>query len=72
MRHDRSAVRVTIRSTVVWVIAFSTVLFSAGLMAQETVNCHPLDNAMTTSIAAADLIKFLEATGHRPRHRSPR
>jgi len=35
MRHDRSAVRVTIRSTVVWVIAFSTVLFSAGLMAQE-------------------------------------
>jgi Ala-tRNA(Pro) deacylase len=33
-------------------------------MRQEKVNCHPLVNTMTTSIARADLLRFLEATGH--------
>ncbi|TIP69228.1 MAG: prolyl-tRNA synthetase associated domain-containing protein, partial [Mesorhizobium sp.] len=28
------------------------------------VNAHPLTNEATTSIAAADLVKFVEATGH--------
>jgi Ala-tRNA(Pro) deacylase len=31
------------------------------------VNCHPLVNHRTTAIAAADLIRFLESTGHPPR-----
>ena len=39
----------------------------AGLMRHETLNCHPLVNTMTTSIAGADLVRFLEATGHPPR-----
>ena len=30
------------------------------------LNFHPLDNAMTTQIAPADLIAFLKATGHPP------
>jgi Ala-tRNA(Pro) deacylase len=44
-----------------------TVVLDAGLMAHEPINCHPLMNTMTTSIARADLVKFLEATGHPPR-----
>src|SRR5215471_2102662 len=39
----------------------------ADLMRHETLNCHPLVNTMTTSIAGADLVRFLEATGHPPR-----
>lgn len=31
-----------------------------------TLNCHPLDNAMTSSIAFGDLVRFLEAEGHTP------
>jgi Ala-tRNA(Pro) deacylase len=31
------------------------------------VNAHPLVNTQTTTLASADLIKFLEATGHSPR-----
>jgi Ala-tRNA(Pro) deacylase len=31
------------------------------------VNAHPLENTRTTTLASADLIKFLEATGHSPR-----
>ncbi len=33
-------------------------------MGHAVVNAHPLTNEATTSIAAADLIKFVEATGH--------
>jgi Ala-tRNA(Pro) deacylase len=44
-----------------------SVVLDAALMRHETVNCHPLVNTMTTSIAGADLIRFLEATGHPPR-----
>ena len=44
-----------------------SVVLDAALMRHATVNCHPLVNTMTTSIAGADLLRFLEATGHPPR-----
>ncbi|WP_081175573.1 prolyl-tRNA synthetase associated domain-containing protein [Rhizobium rhizosphaerae] len=43
-----------------------TLVLDADLMAEEIVNCHPLTNEATTSIASADLLRFAEATGHRP------
>ncbi|WP_428031892.1 prolyl-tRNA synthetase associated domain-containing protein [Ancylobacter sp.] len=43
-----------------------TVVLDAGLMAHEAVNCHPLVNTATTTIASADLLLFLRATGHEP------
>jgi Ala-tRNA(Pro) deacylase len=33
-------------------------------MENATINAHPLTNEATTSIAAADLVRFIEATGH--------
>jgi Ala-tRNA(Pro) deacylase len=42
------------------------VFLDAGLMDNDIVNGHPLVNDATTSIAAQDLIKFLNATGHAP------
>jgi Ala-tRNA(Pro) deacylase len=44
-----------------------TLVLDTGLMQHETINCHPLVNTRTTSIAREDLVKFLEATGHLPR-----
>jgi Ala-tRNA(Pro) deacylase len=44
-----------------------TVVLDAAMMQHDTLNYHPLVNTMTTSIARADLIRFLEATGHTPR-----
>ncbi len=44
-----------------------TVVLDSELMAHDLVNSHPLVNTRTTTLAAADLIKFLEATGHVPR-----
>jgi Ala-tRNA(Pro) deacylase len=44
-----------------------TVVLDAAMMTHETLNYHPLDNTMTTSIARNDLVKFLQASGHRPR-----
>jgi Ala-tRNA(Pro) deacylase len=44
-----------------------TVVLDAALMAHATINCHPLVNTMTTSIAREGLVRFLEATGHPPR-----
>jgi Ala-tRNA(Pro) deacylase len=44
-----------------------TVVLDATLMRHDTINCHPLVNTMTTSIGRADLVRFLEATGHPPR-----
>jgi Ala-tRNA(Pro) deacylase len=41
-----------------------TVVLDAALMRHETINAHPLVNTMTTSLGRADLLKFLEATGH--------
>jgi Ala-tRNA(Pro) deacylase len=42
------------------------VVLDAVMLEEAVLNFHPLVNTMTTSIASADLIKFLEATGHRP------
>lgn len=42
------------------------VILDAALMEHDTVNCHPLVNTATTSIASSDLVRFLEATGHLP------
>ena len=44
-----------------------SVVIDAGLMEHAVINCHPLVNTMTTSIARDDLVKFLLATGHEPR-----
>lgn len=44
-----------------------TVVLDADMMAHQTLNYHPLDNTMTTSISRDDLVKFLESTGHIPR-----
>ncbi|HKA75057.1 MAG TPA: prolyl-tRNA synthetase associated domain-containing protein [Xanthobacteraceae bacterium] len=44
-----------------------TVVLEAAMMAHDTLNYHPLDNTMTTSIGRDDLVRFLEATGHVPR-----
>ena len=44
-----------------------TVVLDATLMGHETINCHPLVNTMTTSLKRADLVKFLQSTGHEPR-----
>ncbi|MBV9460225.1 MAG: prolyl-tRNA synthetase associated domain-containing protein [Bradyrhizobium sp.] len=43
------------------------VVLDAGLMANAVINCHPLVNTMTTSIAREDLLRFFAATGHPPR-----
>ena len=43
-----------------------TVILDAALMEHQTLNFHPLENTATTSIARADLVRFLEACGHPP------
>jgi Ala-tRNA(Pro) deacylase len=44
----------------------SAVVIDAALMNSDAVNCHPLVNDATTRIAARDLIRFIEASGHKP------
>jgi Ala-tRNA(Pro) deacylase len=44
-----------------------TIVLDTGLMQHATINCHPLVNTMTTSIAREGLVAFLTATGHPPR-----
>ncbi len=36
------------------------------MMQHAVLNYHPLENTATTSIAAADLLAFIRATGHEP------
>jgi Ala-tRNA(Pro) deacylase len=43
-----------------------TVALDRALLAHSPLNFHPLDNSMTTQISPAELVAFLEATGHRP------
>ncbi|WP_333898192.1 prolyl-tRNA synthetase associated domain-containing protein [Agrobacterium pusense] len=43
-----------------------TFVLDSALLENELVNGHPLSNDQTTTIASADLIRFLEATGHTP------
>ena len=42
------------------------VVLDRDLLAGPPVNVHPLVNSMTTTLAPADLLKFLEACGHPP------
>jgi Ala-tRNA(Pro) deacylase len=44
-----------------------TVVLDAAMMAHEVLHFHPLVNTGSTTILRQDLVKFLEATGHRPR-----
>ena len=41
-------------------------VLDSNLMEHATINAHPLTNEATTSIAAADLLRFARATGHEP------
>jgi len=43
------------------------VVLDAALGQSDPVNAHPLVNDRTTAIATADLVRFLEDTGHPPR-----
>ena len=43
-----------------------TVVLDATLMGHDRINCHPLVNTMTTTLAREGLVRFLEATGHLP------
>ena len=43
-----------------------TFVLDEDLMKHDIINGHPLSNDATTSIGRDDLIRFLEATGHRP------
>jgi Ala-tRNA(Pro) deacylase len=40
------------------------VVLDQDLMAHDVINAHPLINEATTSITSADLVRFVEATGH--------
>jgi Ala-tRNA(Pro) deacylase len=44
-----------------------TVVLDSRLMTHDILHFHPLTNTGTTTIARADLVKFLTATGHPPR-----
>ena len=43
-----------------------SVVLDEALMRHDLINVHPLSNTATTSIKAADLVRFLRATGHEP------
>lgn len=42
-----------------------TIVLDEELMKNDVINCHPLANDATTSISRDDLIRFVEATGHK-------
>lgn len=42
------------------------VVLDEAMMAHEVLNYHPLKNDATTSIAALDLVKFIQSCGHTP------
>lgn len=43
------------------------IILDKAMMGVERVNYHPLDNAMTIGLSPADLLKFIESTGHTSR-----
>jgi len=43
------------------------VIIDENLMAFDTINCHPLINTATTSMAREDLFNFIRVCGHEPR-----
>lgn len=45
----------------------TNVILDEAMMKNELLNYHPLGNNATTTISRADLIRFVEATGHHPR-----
>lgn len=42
-------------------------LLDSAMLAHDRLNYHPLTNDRTTTIAAADLVRFIESCGHAPR-----
>jgi len=44
-----------------------TVVLDAAMLQQDPLNFHPMRNDRTTAIAAAGLVRFVEACGHTPR-----
>jgi Ala-tRNA(Pro) deacylase len=44
-----------------------SVVVDERLMQYDSINCHPLENTATTSLARDDLMKFIRACGHEPR-----
>lgn len=42
------------------------VALDEALLRHDPLNFHPLDNAMTTAVSPAGLLRFLEASGHPP------
>jgi Ala-tRNA(Pro) deacylase len=44
-----------------------SVILDAALAAVANVNCHPLVNTATTTIAVPALLAFLRSTGHEPK-----
>jgi Ala-tRNA(Pro) deacylase len=43
-----------------------TVVVDAALMEFAEVNCHPLENSATTRLSTQNLLRFIEACGHKP------
>jgi Ala-tRNA(Pro) deacylase len=43
------------------------VVLDRGMLEHDPLNYHPLVNDRTTAIAPRDLLRFVEACGHRPR-----
>ncbi|MDX2290017.1 MAG: prolyl-tRNA synthetase associated domain-containing protein [Hyphomicrobiaceae bacterium] len=43
-----------------------TVVIDKALISFDEINCHPLENTATTTIARDDLLEFLRASGHDP------
>ncbi|MEI9988899.1 MAG: prolyl-tRNA synthetase associated domain-containing protein [Rhizomicrobium sp.] len=41
-------------------------VLDAGMLALAPLNFHPLRNDRTTAVTAADLLRFVRATGHEP------
>ena len=44
-----------------------SVVLDEGMLAADPLNFHPVRNDRTTAIAGSDLLRFIEACGHRPR-----
>ena len=43
-----------------------TLVIDKALIAHDLVNFHPMKNDATTAISSQDMLKFAEATGHKP------
>lgn len=43
-----------------------TPVLDSKLLAHAEVSCHPLENDATVTLASADLLRFVRATGHEP------